>query len=706
MFRKLAKATRRALALAAGALLSYIGISTNKSRRAVNANDSSLPLDHRMTDAEPSAMRHDQPPDTCRDGKSRWASEGCYDSGKTINFATTSTDEKYSNLGVNNGIESIAPRNNVADVTVDEDKDCAVSSFEQIDSNNLGLDDNTQQKAQTGDYSRQKPIRMIGGRRESSKGKTDATDKSVSTCRPRTVCKYNGERACWEVAVMDSANFKIKRIKLLGEQYEMEHELIVFPSISTSVFVESVDGEEHSIDFGNGKPLLFMFNDGYNEPGTMVKRINVGRYAIFASENTLVPGSEHRETEPSQYCGYKVNFRFCNSNEMSKQDRLAYQEVGISITESWMNLAGNCVYDDLRKGILYIGDTPTLDVSGDIDLVLVGYETENSWKKEFYPKHNTLSSVIERREGHFFLRGFCNGKRVASTQFRLLRDLVGIQIDGKEYTEETALVPESNGYRNITIKFLGLDSHSIFPLNVGEGRQFHHESNGTLLVISSPMTFAIMVCVMATGGSVDICVEVPWLWWQFDPAGSVREEWTDKNIVMTRSEYKMFAKTNKKVYILSKKLSRIEAGFEGGNMSFFKRKLADEVIEIPLVDFRDYDEVTSGSNRPAYLCARVSNNDYRIIEIQPDEPVSPMPDTSLEFSQGSDSGTCSDSRSHRVISRHCDSWRRGRGYSYSELAASGWSKQQAKRHGIRIDKRRRSCHEVNLVKLEEMKSDE
>ncbi|MCC6013359.1 MAG: 60S ribosomal protein L13 [Candidatus Verstraetearchaeota archaeon] len=48
--------------------------------------------------------------------------------------------------------------------------------------------------------------------------------------------------------------------------------------------------------------------------------------------------------------------------------------------------------------------------------------------------------------------------------------------------------------------------------------------------------------------------------------------------------------------------------------------------------------------------------------------------------------------------------REGRGFSLLELKAAGISEKEAKKLGIRIDKRRRSCHQENVELLKNIKN--
>lgn len=66
------------------------------------------------------------------------------------------------------------------------------------------------------------------------------------------------------------------------------------------------------------------------------------------------------------------------------------------------------------------------------------------------------------RQGRFLLRVY--DKQVAmldGVQFRYLRDLREIQVNGEPYSEDTLLVPSAAGHPATSVRFMGVDGSPI-----------------------------------------------------------------------------------------------------------------------------------------------------------------------------------------------------------------------------------------------------
>lgn len=560
---------------------------------------------------------------------------------------------------------------------------------------------NSINKTGTSEKQNVKSVTMFSGRRGQSGRKYNPSKYLKPASKPKVICRFNREKSHWEVAIADSADFTIKYVNLNNQRYDVENGLFVLPSISRNILVESHNGTVNNIDMTSGGPLLFKSNKCFSGHGKMAKNISIGYYIIFSHDNVDLPGRCFCDPEGSLYPDLKVHFRHCNT-DLSQQEYLDYNSVGISANASWMMLSGTCVHDDLEKGDLYVGNPPKLECSSDIDQVLVGYEDKKSWRELFDPNQDMLSSIIGTREGWFFLRGYCNGERVVSEQFRLLCKLEKIKIDGEVYAENTMILPGSEGYNDTVIDLCGVAAYRVDSYPIAEENRGYKNERGTVLVPRDFKADTVDISVKTESGSVKVLILMPRLWWRIESQRSDSSTWIDTPVTMTQSEYMGYAMSNAKLCILSRKSKAVLLGFNTSKPEEYGRNIADEVIEVPMIEFNDYDEVRKYIEKEVYLSATVLNKTYKIIEIRPEQSnqMKSSSDARLVQMNTMNVNVVQDT----IISRNCNSWYKGRGYSTSELAASGWTAQLAKKHRIRIDKRRRSCHAVNLIKLKEIKN--
>ena len=129
----------------------------------------------------------------------------------------------------------------------------------------------------------------------------------------------------------------------------------------------------------------------------------------------------------------------------------------IALTRSGFELIGASVFDDSEAGVLYVGDPPELCPTPDVVWVRVGRDEQRAdWKgTNFSPAERSVADVLHGRQGRFYVRVYDADVRLLdSSQFRYLRDLREIRVNGEPYTANTLLVPSPAGHARTEVSLL------------------------------------------------------------------------------------------------------------------------------------------------------------------------------------------------------------------------------------------------------------
>ena len=71
---------------------------------------------------------------------------------------------------------------------------------------------------------------------------------------------------------------------------------------------------------------------------------------------------------------------------------------------------------------------------------------------------------MDDRQGRFFVRVYDDARLLDSGEFRYLRNLKEIRVNGEPYTEHTILVPASTGHPPTKVRFIGFDGATVRPI--------------------------------------------------------------------------------------------------------------------------------------------------------------------------------------------------------------------------------------------------
>ena len=408
-----------------------------------------------------------------------------------------------------------------------------------------------------------------------------------------------------------------------------------------------------------------------------------------------------------------------------------------------------------------MGTPPQLSDTDRVVWARVGEERAHGWKgHNFKPSKRTLAEVMNARQGRFFVRVYDEQEAMLDgAQFRYLRGLREIRVNGEPYAEDTMLVPSATGHPPTKVRFIGADGlplHAALP----PGAMPMEDGTGTLIAEPHPDADEISCALEADGGRVDIALHLPRIWWRMEREGAEWDgEWCSTPFKMTRHDFRDHADSNAILRLRSpKRIRSVVVGF--GDEPCLKYTRRDDEFVLPLAHFVDHVQVDHRLTEDALFNVRFDQRLLTLIRIPADPPptivsltcepgalaagekwllswvtrntddvrvvidpdigavapagsreIAPLETTTYTLrltAPGMEGVTrrvtvrVSRMQPRKVLAkvlRGGGGWRRGRGFSCGELRTVDLTATEAARRSIRIDRRRRSVHPANIKTL-------
>lgn len=620
----------------------------------------------------------------------------------------------------------------------------------------------------------QKPERKprdIGGRRDrqSPNQRIKARPQSPPS-RPELICRRNPGSTTWEVTLTADEECMLLAVRFEGKLLNHSARECSIPSFTGQLNVSCQDEQQHDIPLFEGDPLIFKLRKNWLGEGRRISRMTSGHFIVIAPATWERAGSAPVEPDGCADTGFRAHY-FYRDATTADAGVDGFREWGHSHVASGIELRGQRVFDDSDEGVLIVGAAPNLEPSPEIVWARVGEEIELGWGQTFRPDEQSLPEILNGREGWFFLRVFdSEAKLIDSTSFRYLSNLSRICVNGTDYTQDTVLVPSSTGYLPMEVRFVGPDGSIITPSLAAEALQDEGPS-GELVVPPHPDADRILCTIsteMTEMSGVDIVLNLPRIWWRLEDGSPHPGEWHDKPVIMTRQEFRRHAHTNVSVTLLSKRQTKVVAGFDDELVQTQRRLIEDDRIKIPLVHFVDHTQIDRRLNEDVHFNVEWGGKIVPLIKISADpmpeiisfiaEParISARGEALLEWKTrnadnarvsidpggeiiGSDdafivrpmettrytltlavAGTEDISRTVTVTVEQMPvpgkrstasvmstggGWKRGKGFSFRELRDAGVMVREAVERFIPIDRRRRTSHRVNVERVRSMFDD-
>lgn len=441
--------------------------------------------------------------------------------------------------------------------------------------------------------------RQFGGRRGRQPGSPGPARQQSPSSRPELVCRRIPASACWEVILIVDEEYQLAAAHLEGAPLDFTDGQCRIPALDGCLTVSSQDGQEHVVPLFEGKPLIFKLRKNWVGEGRRTSGITSGHFIVIVPNRWQRTGHAPVEADGCADPAFRAHY--------FHRDATASDE-GVDGFRGWndsssagIELTGRRIFDDSDDGELFVGDPPDLKSSPDLAWARVGEEAVNGWGENFLPHRQSLSEVLDGRNGRFFLRVYDSEvSMLDSVVFRHLPKLRQIHVNGAEYAPDTVLVPGPTGYPLTTVRFVDADGSTLSPVLPVGARQKVLPS-GAIEVPPYPHADRMTCSLGSDARGVNIVLDLPRIWWRLEDGRADPGAWRDTPLVMTREEFRRRAHSHATISLLSKRQASVRVGFDDELDQPYRRTIEDDRIAVPLVHFVDHAQIDRRLNDDAYF---------------------------------------------------------------------------------------------------------
>ena len=433
-----------------------------------------------------------------------------------------------------------------------------------------------------------KQVPELGGRRK--QGTTPPTPRqgrgpgARPSLRPVLECREAPDRWGYALFLSMPAGLSVREVRFNGAKLDVLHDgSCELPSCSGALTVTIPNGEEIAVPLFEDEALVFKAVADWSS-GRRVRGLGRGHFLVVALEDWRRTGEA--PVEPAT-CGEGFLVHCFHVGEGEAIERSGgFHGHSIGSVGPGFTLSGVRVFDDSREGDLF-RTVPGLSCPRDVREVRVGSEGDDTWLGEtFDPKEKSLADVLGGRQGRFFVRVYDDEGLRDSGQFRLLRELSEIRVNGKSYSRSTVLLPDARGHRDAVVQLL-LDSKPEADSDWDFRRLTPHPNDERALYGLKTDSRVVVVEVRP-----------PRVWWRLHKAQGEPGAWQDVGLELKRQDFQRFGKEGWRLEVrFPQSVKRVRSGFDSVTRRTYPTVLSGEwrVARVPLRDFRDYAAVA----RPA-----------------------------------------------------------------------------------------------------------
>ena len=421
--------------------------------------------------------------------------------------------------------------------------------------------------------------------------KVTATVRNPPISRPKLICRKRAGK--WEIALKAGDDCQIEKVQQDGKSIDEMNGGYPLSSFTGALSITINDGgqvKEENIPLFEGKPLIFKMRKGWAGNGRNLGRVTHGYFIVIVPmewERTRT-GHDPVESAPCTDEGFDAHYIYREGEE----DIGGFRECNIPVNESEFKLIGERVFDDYEGGELFVGEVPELELSENIAWMRVGEEKLQGWKGENFKKDEaTLCEILNTRQGRFYIRVYDSDIRLLdSGDFRYLRDLKEIQVNGAQYTENTLLAPSSTtGHSKTEVRLMGINSTQTH-INLLSDKSRVEVQGDTIFVEPNPDADPVICSLESAAHSVDIALNLPRIWWRIEQNGT-SEKWCDTAISTTRREFRARAEAGAVIcFRAPRKIRPIGFGFDDELDRSYPFEKGGNDIRIPLTHILDYEQ--------------------------------------------------------------------------------------------------------------------
>ena len=609
---------------------------------------------------------------------------------------------------------------------------------------------------------RRKPVSRGGARREPRKetredGAAGRTLRRSRVARARIVCRRNA--GSWRIAVTPAAGVVVR-----GESDEQSvvagGEFTPAEFRSVALIEDERGGRSERVPLYVDEPMVFRLGADWQGEGREVGGVGIGHFIVIAPAGWKRLGDVPVEPEACVDSEYRAHYFFGSRGDGQPVE--GFEERGVS--SSVIVLNGDRVFDDSDRGELFVGEPPVLKAPGMALARVGEEGKEGWGETFGLDDGRSLADVLGGREGWFFVRVYREGVGVEadSVHFRYMPSLREIRIEGEVYDADTLLVPGPRGHASVDVEIVGdRRAASIAGVTVDGSLELERDG-GRIQCPADPAATELEIRVEGERGVVDVVVGMPRVWWRLSVPGETPGQWLDRAPRMTRDEYRTLGLAGAEIWIdVPDRVRRVGVGFgDQGATNYPATKSGQRRgCVVPLGHFVYHAEVDQRLFQDAALSAYFAEAVVELVEIaadalpriveftvgrsrvSPDDTVAVRwraeecegvavslgPDVGQVGSEGSREIRVEDSttvtltlsaagmedvvegrlievvrpdvvRGSELVPRAkaAELWRRAKGFSLREVSAVRGAEGLA----IRVDRRRRSKHAVNVAALE------
>lgn len=500
-----------------------------------------------------------------------------------ISSGTDEIHQSHSGLAVDDGCQSDP---SIPLPCVDEQGDQTI--HDRIPSSENSRNDCNTVPSPNMSRKQQNEPRKISGRR-SRLGQSGMRSPQVQRSpQPELLCHKNRLGRTWEIELSVDEDSAIKSVHLDDRELEIEKNKYRIPSLSGQLFIESPDGQKQNMSLHENNPLIFKFRANWEGYGRKVTAITNGCFIVIAPREWNRTGHIPVAPEACEDADFVAHF-FSRTSQSQQDDIGGFRECDDLHVLAGIKLLGPHVFDDSDEGKLFVQRVPDLITTGDIVWARVGEEAKSGWKgQNFKPAEQSLSEILNGREGRFFLRIYdSTGRLVDSIEFRFLKRLKEILINGEPYTQHTILLPELNGHTPIEVRFVSTEKSQPMELKVSDDT--HSTVNvDTLMIGHTPEANSILCTLGSLPNQVCIQLNLPRIWWKIVSEDKTLCNWSDKPFIMTRHEFQDYARNGSEIRLMQKQIQSITAGFDDELNLTYRISQRNCPVAIPMRDFIDH----------------------------------------------------------------------------------------------------------------------
>ena len=542
------------------------------------------------------------------------------------------------------------------------------------------------------------PPRNIEGRRGGTP--VPATRETRQYTPPPELTVRRAE--VWEVVlVAASDDYQLERVEHDGAPLSGNHRECNVPSFTGSLTVDFGRDKPLELPLAGDTPMVFKLGVDWSGTGRRVSAITLGHFIVIAPRDWTRTGRVPVEPEDCTDSGFHAHYFHRERGDTT--DVGGFNEYGRPLTRAAAVLEGTAIFDDSNEGDLFGGpEAPTLTAPGAV-WARVGEEgKKKGWGQNFKLEDESLNEVLGGRQGRFYVRVYDEEpKLLDSCEFRYLRSLREISINGDPYTTDSVWAPAATGHVLANVRFVGIDGSSRFNLTA-HSRGTVVEGGDRLLVEPHPDADSVSCTLTSEDGSVDVVLDLPRIWWRIECDGADGDRWDDTPTELTRSEFAKHAAQGAAIRVrLPRMIRSALVGFEGDLQKQYQTgREADAryvTLLVPLPAFEFHPEIRKALPEDVSLNLECSGTGVALVRVRRD----PSPTKTITATVTPVSTVCSDAAPVAYVHGGCGGWRRGKGFSRGEVQeAAGASTQGVMLcPAIRIDRRRRTTHPDNVAAI-------